>query len=210
MNFESCSNLDNLERLIFKNTRVNIDKTYNIKKNKRNLLTHFRELSFYNSYVSGLNRQTFQGLRFLEKLVFENSEVCDISSDAFYDLQSITHLTIKSTTILDFDFSQIVKLKSLKYLALYDIRTNSKIDYSLLKNLPNLETLLLDASAYRDLDCEGFAKLKRCEVGLRDTEEYEELEYDAVLVEVLRKLQDLKTRKDFDYMVVCPGQNQIY
>lgn len=205
LNFEAFSKLNNLEITEFRRSRVEIDKSY--KNTNKNILTHFRELGFYNTFVSGLNRNSFNGFKYLNKLIFDKCEVCDISKDAFYDLNSITYLSIKSTEILDFDFSQILKLKSLRYLVLYDLKTNSKIDYNLFKNLPNLESILFDPWVYKDLDLEAFPKLKKCEVGVPDVEdEEEELIEDAVLLAVLQKLYALKQKKGIEYEVVCPDK----
>lgn len=204
LDFEAFTQLENLEVLQFRNSRINVDK--NSKALVENLLTHFRELNFRNSFVADLTRNSFYQLRYLTKLVFDNSEVCNLGKDAFYDLAIITHLAITSTEILDYDFSQILKLKSLKYLALYDVRSNIEINYNLLKYLPNLETVLFDPWVYRNLDLDGFPVLRRCELGLRDdSQEGRDLEYNAVRTEVVTKLDNLKKKKGIDYVIVYPS-----
>lgn len=202
--FEAFSKLDDLESLRFIDSRIYVEKSP--FKLQPNLLTHFRVLSFYNSFVADLNRNSFYELRFLRKLVFENSEVCNISSNALYDLKRITHLSIISTEILDFDFSQILKLKSLRYLALYDVRTNYKIDYNLFKYLPNLETVLFDPWVYRDLDFDVFPRLNRCLIGVRKVDNSEIREYEALLAAVVKKLDALKKKRAIEYAVVDRGQ----
>lgn len=205
LDFEALSKLEDLEVLQFFNSRIYVEKQS--KKTTETLLTHFRELRFDNSFVADLNRQSFYQLRYLNKLIFDSSEVCNISRDALYDLKSINHLAITSTEILDYDFSQILKLKSLKYLALYDIRSNIKINYDLLKYLPNLETVLFDPWVYRSLDLEGFPKLSRCLLGINDGDQGRD--YDTVRTEVVTKLEGLKKKKGIDYVIVYPSRRLI-
>lgn len=164
--FDSFFSLSNLEVLEFSNSRLNIESTTTIAT--RPYCQHFRELRFLKSVVSGLCRSSFYGLRSLSKLEFEGTEIKSISFDAFDDLQSITYLSIKSSTILDFDFTQILKLKSLKYLAITGIKTNAVIDYSIFKQLPNLEDVLFDSDVYNYLDLKKFPRLKKCGIGYKD------------------------------------------
>lgn len=201
LTFNAFSNLQNLEKINFINSSIFANQVQPINR-KKGTLTRFKELSFRNTFVSGLNRNTLLDFSCITKLEFINSEVCDILSDVFYDLGSITELTIRSTEILNFDFSQIIKLKSLKRLTLYDIKTNSKIDYNLFRWLPNLETILFDASVYRDLNLDDFPKLNRCEIGLRESEIEIEFEYE----DIVAKLEDLKRRRDIEYLPVCPDK----
>lgn len=204
---EAFSKLEHLESLQIIDSRINVGQS--LTKTKPNLLTHFRALSFFNSFVADLIRNSFYELRFLQRLVFENSEVCNVSSNAFYDLKSITHLSIISTEMLDFDFSQILKLKSLRYLALYDVRTNRKIDYNLFKYLPNLETVLFDPWVYNDLDFEVFPRLSRCLIGVREVADSEVREYKALLDAVVKKLEELKRKRPIEYAVADRRQRVI-
>lgn len=171
-------------------------------------LPKFQHLNFHFATLKGLNKNVLYDLSSLTRLKIDNSEMSGTTSDAFADLKNITELSIKTTKVSDFDFSQILKLKTLKYLGIHDLETNSTIDFNMFRSLPNLETILFDTLAYRELDFAGFPNLKTVEVGLGDTRDKTILNDNDVFHAVMDRVEALKS-KGIESKIVYAGKDRI-
>lgn len=205
---DSFSTLKSLEYLGYFNTHVNFEAPSERNSLERMPLSEFKELRFYLSYVTRLSKDDLRDFSAVEKLVIDNCEIIDFHSDVFDNLVNIKQLIIKSSSLEDFDFTKIVRLKTLKYLALHDVYTNNKIDYNLYKELPNLETILFDTLAYKDLDFENFPSLKLVEVGLGNTQESEKLKPNAVSNPIQTRIESLRA-KGIQNKFVQAGKDSI-
>lgn len=171
-------------------------------------LPKFERLNFHFATIKGLNKNVLHDLSGLNQLGIDNSEMSGTTSDAFVDLKNITKLSIKTTKITDFDFSQILNLKTLKHLGIHDIETNSNIDYHMFGSLPNLESILFDTLAYRELDFAAFPNLKTVLVGLGDTREKSILDDNAVFKAVMDRVEALKS-KGIQSKIVHAGKDHL-
>lgn len=189
--------LELLEKLELFRSDVNLEK-HTLCNNDINLvLSRFNTLNINDCTVSELNREILYPFKSLKVLRIVNSDVKNITLDVFEDLHSIETLFIKTSNIDPFDPTLILKMTNLKYLGLHDIYTKTKIDYSIFKNLPNLERICFDMLVYKDLDFDDFPKLKIVEfVPHGNTQEYKHYFKETPLVanEITKKIYALSEK----------------
>lgn len=159
---DTLSCLSQLEVVHFESSSVSYER--NSAKPNRAPLQYFNDLTYQSSSISGLSSNAIYDLSSLKKLTIDSCDVTDTEPNVFNGLTSITELSISSSTLETFDFSSISNLNSLQYLELYNIQTNTEINYNSFSVLPNLETICFDTNVYSELNFESFTSLKNVQI----------------------------------------------
>lgn len=134
-----------------------------VPRNVSKLFPNLDRFRLRNSLVKSVERENFEGLKYLETLTLDHNLLGTLSSDVFYNLPQLKLLVLSDNKLTELHFETFSKNFNLEKLGL-DGNQLSSVHEKLLENSPALKEIYLQNNQIEELREQLFANNAQLEV----------------------------------------------